>query len=52
MTWTQTFDVDAFKRGLREEWRVTAEAWSPYVGADGRVRLPNEAYWVAASTPT
>jgi enediyne biosynthesis protein CalE5 len=31
--------------------RVTEEAWAPFVGDDGRVRLPNEALWVAATNP-
>lgn len=31
--------------------RVTEEAWAPFVRADGRVRLPNEANWVAAVSP-
>lgn len=32
--------------------RVTNEAWTPFVGSDGQVRLPNEANWVAARNPT
>ena len=31
--------------------RVTDEAWEPYVGDDGRVRLPNLAHCVAATNP-
>ena len=31
--------------------QVTDEAWEPFVGADGRVRLPNLAHWVAATNP-
>ncbi len=31
--------------------RVTEEAWEPYVGDDGRVRLANRAHWVAATNP-
>lgn len=31
--------------------RVTAEAWDPFVAADGQVHLPNEAHWVAAVNP-
>ena len=35
-----------------EVWqRVTDEAWEPFVAADGRVHLPNEAHWVAAVNP-
>ena len=31
--------------------RVTDEAWEPYVGEDGRVRLPNLAHCVTATNP-
>ncbi len=31
--------------------RVTDEAWEPYVGDDGRVRLPNVAHCVSAINP-
>jgi SAM-dependent methyltransferase len=31
--------------------RVTDEAWEPYVGDDGRVRLPNLAHCVTATNP-
>ena len=31
--------------------RVTEEAWEPYVGDDGRVRLPNLAHCVTAVSP-
>jgi enediyne biosynthesis protein CalE5 len=37
----------------RQVWQqVTEQAWEPFVGADGQVRLPNEAIWVAAVNPT
>lgn len=32
-------------------WDRVTEAWSPFVTADGRVRLENEALWVAAQNP-
>lgn len=31
--------------------RVTDEAWEPFTGPDGRVRLPNLAHWISAETP-
>ncbi len=31
--------------------RVTDEAWEPYIGGDGRVRLPNLAHCVTATNP-
>ena len=31
--------------------RVTDVAWEPFTEADGRVRLPNQALWVAATAP-
>lgn len=31
--------------------RVTEQAWAPFVGEDGRVRLPNEALWVSGRNP-
>ncbi len=31
--------------------RVTEQAWEPFVAADGRIHLPNEAHWVAAVNP-
>ncbi len=31
--------------------RVTEEAWEPFIAADGRVNLPNEALWIAAVNP-
>lgn len=33
-------------------WDRVTEAWSPYVTADGRVRLDNEALWVTARNPS
>ena len=30
-------------------WEKVTEAWGPYTTADGRVRLENEALWVAGS---
>ncbi len=36
----------------RRVWQqVTEQAWEPFVETDGRVRLPNEAIWVAATNP-
>jgi SAM-dependent methyltransferase len=35
----------------RRVWDRVTEAWSPYVAADGRVRLDNEALWVTARNP-
>ena len=45
--------VDSEPEDVRERvWqRVTDEAWEPYVGDDGRVRLPNLAHWAAATNP-
>lgn len=31
--------------------RVTDEAWEPFTGPDGRVRLPNLAHWISAGAP-
>ncbi len=31
--------------------RVTDEAWEPFVAADGRIHLANEAHWIAAANP-
>ena len=31
--------------------RVTTAGWSSYVTSEGRVRLENEALWVAAQNP-
>lgn len=37
----------------REEiWaRVTDEVWQPFTAEDGRVHLPNEAFWISATNP-
>jgi len=35
----------------RRVWDLVTEAWSPYIGGDGRVRLENEALWVTARNP-
>jgi enediyne biosynthesis protein CalE5 len=35
----------------RHVWQRVTEAWSPYLTADGRVRLDNEALWVTAQNP-
>ena len=32
-------------------WDRVTEAWAPYVGGDGRVRLDSEALWVTARSP-
>jgi enediyne biosynthesis protein CalE5 len=33
-------------------WDQATQAWSPYLTADGRVRLDNEALWVTARNPS
>ena len=40
-------------KAVREQvWqRVTDEAWEPFVAADGRIHLANEAHWIAAANP-
>jgi hypothetical protein len=45
--------VDQQPPAVQEQvWqRVTEEAWTPFVGDDGGVRLPNHAIWVAARNP-
>jgi SAM-dependent methyltransferase len=35
----------------RRVWQRVTEAWSPYLTADGRVRLDNEALWITAQNP-
>jgi enediyne biosynthesis protein CalE5 len=46
--------VDQQPPEVREQvWqRVTDQAWSPFIGAGGQVRLPSQAHWVTASNPT
>ncbi|QBI21264.1 methyltransferase domain-containing protein [Egibacter rhizosphaerae] len=45
--------VDDQPSDVQEQvWRrVTEEAWEPFVAADGRIHLPNEALWIAATNP-
>lgn len=46
--------VDGTPEPEREEvWaRVTEEAWRPFITDEGRVRLPNQALWISATSPT
>ena len=34
-----------------EVWERVTEAWAPFEGEDGHVRLPCTAVWVAATNP-